>query len=808
MLIGYLNSRALRMPVIRRPLAAKPLRIRTPSFRQSLLALATFASLPAFAQQTPTVADSLQQVVVTGTRRSDRTLGESESPVDVISGRDLQRSGSTELATALAQLLPSLNFPRPSLTDASDAVRPAQLRGLSPDQTLVLIDGKRRHSGAVVNINGSEGRGSAPVDLNAIPVAAIDHIEVLRDGAAAQYGSDAIAGVINIVLKKGSAGGLVGLDLGQTDRGDGATAAGSASIGTALGSSGWVRLALEARHQDYTNRAGVDTRDAATEPRKGLVNNRLGDPDSSQQALVLNAQLDLSADITAYVYGTLSRRKTTSAAFWRTQATAVANGVGSLYPEGFLPLEDSRTTDVGLVAGLRGQAAGWQWDASVNHGGNRFDIDVDNTANYSLGAASPTHFNAGGLRNEETLANLDLSREIDAGLYSPVTLSLGGELREERYEVVAGEPGSYQGGGASGFPGFQPSNAGSHNRHNASVYAGLEGSLTKDFSASAALRAEHYSDFGSATAAKLSGRYVFTPTLSLRGTASTGFRAPSLAQQYFATTSTNLINGALIDAGTFPVNSPAAVALGATPLKAEKSRNISLGVQFQPLHNWQTTLDIYQIDIDHRILLSGNLTLPTALRAALAAQGVNVSAGRYFTNALDTSTRGVDLVSTWQQAWGAAGKTDFTLAYNHNRNSIRHVDDNPAVLTANGLTLIDRVTLARATVSSPESKLVLSADHQLGPWSARLATSRYGSVIVRQSSAALDQTFGAAWLLDTSLGWTGTAWSANVGVDNLTNRYPDHVIAGNAVGGILQYSSFSPFGFNGRTYYAKAAYRW
>ncbi|XHS78285.1 TonB-dependent receptor plug domain-containing protein [Burkholderiaceae bacterium UC74_6] len=777
--------------------------------RRLLASAAALSCAPAFAQtEAPSVENTLQQVVVTGTRRVDRTLGESESPVDVISARELQRTGATELATALAQLLPSLNFPRPSLTDASDAVRPAQLRGLSPDQTLVLIDGKRRHSGSVVNINGTQGRGSAPVDLNAIPVSAIDHIEVLRDGAAAQYGSDAIAGVINIVLKKGGKGGSLDAGVSQTDAGDGTTFSGGVSLGTLLGSSGWARLAVETRHQQRTNRAGVDTRDAATEPRKGQINNRLGDPDSSQNALVLNGQIELWQGVQAYAFGTLSRRESTSAAFWRTKATAAANGVGSIYPEGFLPLEESRTTDTGLVLGLRGQLHGWQWDASINHGGNRFDIGVDNTANYSLGAASPRRFDAGGLRNRETLANIDVSRELNAGLAGPLTLSLGAELREERYEVVAGEPASYQSGGASGFPGFQPSNAGEHKRHNTSVYAGLEGQLTAAFSASAALRAEHYSDFGSATAAKLSGRYVISSALSLRGTASTGFRAPSLAQQYFATTSTNLINGQLVDAGTFPVSSPAAIALGATPLRAEKSRNFSAGVLLQATKDWQTTLDLYQIDIDHRILLSGNLSLPAALRTTLANQGVYVSAGRYFTNALDTRTRGADLVSTLRQGWGSAGSSDFTLAYNYNRNTVRGVDSNPDVLTANNLTLIDRVSLGRATVSSPQSKLVLAAEHQLGPWNGRVAATRYGSYVVRQSDATLDQNFNPAWLLDASLGWSNRNWTVSAGIDNLTNRYPDHVLAANSVGGILQYSSFSPFGFNGRTYYGRLSYHW
>jgi len=787
------------------PLRAIPLAAST------LLAL---LALPAAAQGLPTSTASasavveLNQVVVTGTRRANRTLAESESPVDVISAQDLRSSGSTELATVLGQLLPSLNFPRPSVTDASDAVRPAQLRGLSPDQTLVLVDGKRRHTTGVVNINGSQGRGSSPVDLNAIPVAAIERIEVLRDGAAAQYGSDAIAGVINIVLKKSAKGNTVGLDVGQTDEGDGRRVTGSASLGLSLSDAAWVRLSIESRKQDFTNRAGVDTRDAAAEPRKGQVNNRVGDPDSTQHAAVLNGQLNLDGGLQAYAFGTLSKRDTSAAAFWRTAATAKANNVATLYPEGFLPLQDSTSTDTGLVVGLRGEAAQWRWDASLNHGSNEFKIDVANTANYSLAAASPTRFYAGALKNQQTLANLDLSRDIEAGFAAPVTLALGAEVRREQYDISAGELNSYQGGGASGFPGFQASNAGSHSRHSESVYASAETSLSKDLSASLALRGERYSDFGNASSVKLSSRYVLSPAAALRGTISTGFRAPSLAQQYFATTSTNLINGALVDAGTFPVASAAAAALGAVPLKAEKSSNVSVGLLLQPSRDWQTTIDVYQIDIDKRILLSANLSLPTALRYTLAAQGVLVSAGRYFTNALDTRTRGLDLVSTLRQDWQAWGHSDFSLAYNHNKNTVKHVADNPAVLSANSLTLIDRVTLARATIGSPKDKLVLAVDHSLGAWTARFGATRYGSLTTQGSTAANDQTFNPAWLADVSLGWHSGGLSATVGVDNLNNRYPDRVIAANAVGGILQYSSFSPFGFNGRQYYGRVSYSW
>lgn len=785
------------------------------------LALALLLADAASAQTTPAPAPGasaspeLERVVVTGTRRANRTLAESESPVDVLTARDLQASGSTELATVLAQLLPSLNFPRPSVTDASDAVRPAQLRGLSPDQTLVLIDGKRRHTTSIVNVNGNQGRGSSPVDLNSIPLAAIERIEVLRDGAAAQYGSDAIAGVVNIILRKGGKGGTVALEGGRTSEGDGKHIAGSASVGLELGESGWVRLSIEERKQDFTNRAGPDLRDP-TEPRYGQVNQRLGDPDSRQGAAVLNGQWAFSPALEAYAFATFSRRKTSAAATWRNAQTAVGSGVlrTSLYPQGFLPLEDSITTDTGLVAGLRGEAAGWRWDASVNHGRNRFDLDVSNSVNLSLGANSPTNFDAGSLSNQQTLVNLDVARDFEVGLAAPLTLSAGAEARRERYEIEAGEPNSYTGSGAQGFSGFKPINAGSNSRNSHAVYVGLESALTKSFSAGVALRNEHYSDFGGTTSAKLSSRFVVSPELAFRATASTGFRAPSLAQQFYTITTTNFIvvNGVNtpLETGTFPVGSAAAQALGAQPLKAEKSRNFSVGAAIEPVPGWRTNVDVYQIEIDNRILFSSNLVLPANLQATLAAQGVFASAARYFTNAVDTRTRGIDIVSTWQQKWGAPGKSDFTLAYNHNRTSVVNVAANPALLTANNLTLIDRQTIGRATVASPTSKLALAVEHTLGAWNARLAGTRYGGFTVPQNNATLDQDFGAAWVGDASVGWRGGPWSATVGIDNFNNRYPDPVTsAGNLnTNGIFRYSSFSPFGFNGRQYYARVAYNW
>ncbi|SDL98899.1 iron complex outermembrane recepter protein [Janthinobacterium sp. OK676] len=780
-------------------------------------------SLPmqAQAQQELPAEGELQSVVVTGTFAKNRRTIDSESPIDILTSRDLQSTGSGELATVLARLLPSLNFARATGADASDAVRPAQLRGLSPDQTLVLVNGKRRYTSAVVNVNGSLGRGSAPVDLNAIPLAAIDHVEVLRDGAAAQYGSDAIAGVINIILKKGAAGGDVEVGYGQTQERDGKQKSIKGSAGFALGDDGWVRVSAEVAERDPTNRAGADFRNPL-EPRYGKVNQRYGDPESKPATIFLNSEYRINDNIDWYAFGNYGKRDTSAAATWRTALIADPNNSKQfvqrtpLFPEGFLPLQNSTLTDQSIVTGLRGEAAGWRWDASLNYGSNKFELDLDNTVNQSLGAASPTHFYAGSLKNEQTVFNLDAAREFPVSYFTgPLTVAVGAEARHEKYSIGAGDAASYTGGGSQGFAGFRPANAGSHSRHNESIYVNLEAEATKNLSGGVALRHERYSDFGSTTSAKGSARYAFTDALSLRGTVSSGFRAPSLAQQYYTITTTNfqVVNGVNtpIETGTFAVNTPQARALGAQDLKPEKARNYSLGLQFQPSRNFTTSIDAYRIDIDNRILFSANLVLNNALKSVLAAQGTPVGSGRYFTNAVDTRTEGVDIVSTYRIDLQDKNRLDLTVAYNHNKSKVQKIADNPAILTANNLKLIDRQSIDRITVASPKDKFSLAADYGFGIWNAHGVVTRYGSFTVPQNDVKLDQTYDPQWVLDVSGSVKlGKNWRLVAGIDNVTNRYPAQVTsAGNLnVNGTQPYSIFAPNGFNGRYYYAKAGYSW
>lgn len=601
-----------------------------------LLALATHPALAqsASADAPNDKAKQLDTLVVTGTRATDRTVAESQSPIDIVTPEMLEATGTTELATALARAIPSLNFPRPAITDGTDAVRPAQLRGLSPDQVLVLVNGKRYHTGALVNLNGSQGRGSAPADINSIPIASIERVEVLRDGASALYGSDAIAGVINIVLKGSAKGGTLQATGGKYSAGDGAQYLLSGDAGVALGANGAVHFAAQAGHQDQTNRA---------KPYQGVVEQRYGDPDIDQGAVSYNGSFSPADYITFYSYGIASRRKVLSNGYFRWSGDN--RNIPAIYPNGFLPQIYNVTDDQQWVGGLRSSTAGGlDLDLSANYGHNKLSFDVLNSLNNSMGTASPTDFYAGTLELTQYVLNADFSKQLDWGMAYPVTLAFGAEWRGEEFTESAGEPASYINGGvpsANGtflpgsqvFAGFKPSDAGTFRRNSHAFYVDLESDLTDKLSAGLAGRYEHFSDFGGTTNGKLSMRYAFTDRVALRATASTGFRAPSLPQQFFQSIATNFIAGVPYDIGTFRTSNPAAIALGAEPLKPEKSTNVSLGLVLQPVDGLYVTVDAYHIKIKDRVVLSENLT-STAVRNYLQANGFpGIGGGRYFTNA-------------------------------------------------------------------------------------------------------------------------------------------------------------------------------
>ena len=461
------------------------------------------------------------------------------------------------------------------------------------------------------------------------------------------------------------------------------------------------------------------------------------------------------------------------------------------------------------------------FDASYTYGANELEFDIRNTLNRSMGPSSPTAFYAGALKLEQHVLNLDLNSPLNVGLEYPLTLSYGLEWRGEEFTIGPGEPGSYINGGvllpnnspapsgAQVFPGFRPSDSGSFDRTSTSFYAGLEGDLTEKFSAGIAGRYEDYSDFGSTATGKLTARYAFTDTVALRGTASTGFHAPSLQQQYYQTTSTNFIGGIPFDLVTFRVNHPAAIALGAEPLKPEKSKNLSLGLVLTPVQDLYITVDAYQIEIEDRISLSENLT-SALVRTYLNTHGFPaVAGGRYFTNALDTTTTGIDIIGTY--SWKLdAGQIDWTLGYNYNKTEIDRVAPNPAALAAIDPAALrfGRVELARFEVGAPRDKILLGGTWKIGGFSIGATTTRYGEFSILNANPALDQTFGAKWLLDLSASYAVNGWEFTVGGDNVLDEYPDEVIFANSNSGQLIWPTQSPFGFNGAHVYGRVSYKW
>jgi iron complex outermembrane receptor protein len=785
-------------------------------------------------------AQMLEAVVAVGTRRPDRTATDAPVPVDVLTAADIQATGLTETAQIIQRLAPSVNFPRATVSDGTDHVRPATLRGLAPDQVLVLVNGKRRHNSALVNVNGSVGRGSTAVDLNALPASAIERIEILRDGAAAQYGSDAIAGVINIVLKQGGRREAL-LSAGQTTQGDGRVLQLAGTAGRDFGERGYITLSAEFRDRENTNRSLPDTRQQyfAGDPRnnnRAEINHRQGDSDSRDFGGFLNAAVPLGEVIEAYAFGGLSRRDGESAGFFRRANDA--RTVRSIHPDGFLPLISTTIIDGSGVAGVRGTAAGFRYDLSGVYGRNTFAFDVLNTNNVSMGDASPTDFYAGTLRFDQTTANLDLSRAIALGLPEAVNLAFGAEYRRDGYGIEEGEEASYINGGqlvldgpqagqlaavgAQVFPGFRPSDAKDVSRHNWAGYVDVEITPFRGLLLNVAGRYEDYSDFGSTSDGKLAARMELTPQIALRGAVGTGFRAPSLGQSYFSSTATNflVINGVNtpVDVRTFPAGSPEAAVLGATPLQPEESVNYSAGFAWEPMRELSLTVDAYRIDIDDRIVFSENFT-GTAIRQLFEAAGfVGVTGGRFFTNAIDTRTTGVDVVLQYARSLGP-GMLRFTGGGNLTRTEV--LTDSvvtPPQLIGLGETLFGRVERGRLERGQPRSSLNLALNYALESWTFNLNNRRFGEVSVYgtapvDSPTNTDQTFGARWITDVDVSYRMRGGiTAAIGANNVLGVYPEQNFrsltgADNSNAGIFPYNQISPFGFNGAFYYVRLGWQ-
>jgi iron complex outermembrane receptor protein len=813
---------------------------------------------------------TLEAVSTLGTRGEARTVIDAPVPIDVLSAAEIKQTGRTETAQMIQAIAPSFNFPRTSIGDGTDAVRPATLRGLAPDQTLVLVNGKRRHNSALVNVNGFVGRGSAPVDINAIPASMIDHVEILRDGAAAQYGSDAIAGVMNIVLKKGVPGAFtttVGEDftsynrpdnlapfpgqVGARDARDGRVFQTALDHGWTFSQNGYLHLTGELRDRGFTNRTLPDLRvqyfpgdpreSDPTLPLNGRINHRQGDAATHDVQGFWNAGGTLAA-MEFYTFGGLSVRRSEAPGFWRRPNDD--RTLRNIYPNGFLPMIHGGIDDASAAAGLTGVAGGWNWDLGTVYGGNQFAFTIKNTANVSLGPTSPTQFDAGKLRFRQSTTTLDVNRDIRDVLPFPLNIAAGAEFRADNYSIVAGEYDSWRNGGfkvldANGnpttrpgapgsqvFPGFKADSgtkkgdAGTHTRNNVGFYTDLSSDLTSKLLVDVAGRYENYSDFGSTTTGKLSARYQVVKGFALRGAASTGFRAPSLMQEFFSSTATNFVGGIPFDIKTFPASSAEAQALGASPLKAEKSRNYSVGFATEPFSGLSLTTDYYYVGIDDRIVLSNNFTGDSAA-AALQRIGITgVQGGRYFTNAIDTKTHGYDVIANYGFSMANSGVLRLSAAYNHNRTRVTRVDTLPTNLAGLKSSLFDRVEKGRIEEGNPENNLILTGNYDLHGFGVMARTQRFGQVTSYGTTPSnaygpLDQVFSPKWITDVSGSYAFGRLTFTVGADNVFDVYPDRnnnngsytnppgENGGNSNYGIFPYNGISPFGFNGRFVYTR-----
>lgn len=831
---------------------------------------------------------TLTEIVVLGSRSSaPRTNIESPVPVDVITSKDVKGFAQVDVGQVLNYAAPSFSSNRQTVADGTDHVDPASLRGLGPDQVLVLVNGKRRHNSALVNINGTFGRGSVGTDLNAIPLAAIDKIEVLRDGAAAQYGSDAIGGVINIILKKNTPfnfsmmqGQCYTTALGRNMY-DGQTFQADLSKGFDLWGKGFINIAGQYQSRGATNRGGLDTRPLLYSPipSSGVISSAakaaddataagasfdrndmiVGNSDVKNAGVFINGQYQLNNDLTFYLASGYTNRKGESAGFNRLPSASSQIDL-TIYPNGFLPFIDTRINDYSILGGIKGKSGSWDYDLGHVFGINTFDFNTSNTLNASLPAGtSPSSFYCGRLTFIQNTTTFDVTRKFEMnGPLTALNTSFGAEYRVDNFQIGAGEFYSYASGGVAGkipgaqvFPGFQPApkNALDKSRNNKAVYADFEGDFGPRLMLGAAGRFENYSDFGSRFSYKFTGRYKFYQDFAIRGAIATGFRAPSLQQRYFNNESTQFISGMPQQVLTVNNDNPIVSAFGVGSLKAETSNSYSLGLTGKVSEMFSFTIDAYQIDVHDRIVLSsayqreldanGNQIASGPVNTIL--NGANVSANinsvQFFSNAVSTRTRGLDMVFTDRLNIGSKGdKLTLSAALNFNNTQVG--DINTSNLIANNPVLVNnlfnRLERSRLEAAVPRSKINLSANYTNARWSILLRTVRFGevsyvnakdpSIAANNLPLAIDQTFGAKWVTDLSANYKfSKEFTFGVGVNNLFDVYPDQAYIDprnnpnnltdyttsrdNTFNGRFLYSrNVQQFGFNGRFIFAKIGY--
>lgn len=805
-------------------------------------------------------ASSLSEVVVIGSRSATaRTNIQTAVPVDVITAKEMKAYAQTDVTQILNYVAPSFSSNRQTVSDGTDHIDPASLRGLGPDQVLVLINGKRRHNTALVNINGTFGRGTVGTDMNAIPVAAIERLEVLRDGAAAQYGSDAIAGVINIVLKKETpwaASLMYGQHATNTlgrSFSDGATTQFDLSKGFKVGQRGYVNIGGQYLNREATNRGGIDTRPllysglptkGATESEADFItrfqglkaaddsrakaagldrnNMRIGNAALRNLGFMANGAFGVGKTAEVYFQAGYTNKQGEAAGFYRlpTQGTQIDL---TLYPNGFLPFINTNVNDISASAGIKGERNGWRYDLSNTFGQNSIRFDITNTVNASLPVGtSPTEFYAGKLRFSQNTVNADISKRHQLTTSTSLNTAFGAEYRIDSYGIQAGEERSYSRGfpdgqnirgnnaaGSQVFPGFKPANVLDKSRNNKGIYADLEAEFGPRILIGAAGRYENYSDFGSNFSYKGTGRFTLFKDISLRGAVATGFRAPSLHQRYFNNESTQFVNSLPRQVLTVNNDNTIVRQFGVSSLKPEISQSYSLGLTGKLGRSFTFTVDAYQINIKDRIVFSsqfvregGNLTqgtvngilntvdpvVSTTSATGVVTQTAQINSVQFFTNAISTRTRGLDIVLSDRINIGA-NRLTLTAAANFNNTKVTSITGSDRIEGEQALKarLFDRTEQSRFESSVPRSKINLSANYTMGKWDFFARSVRFGEVTFLNAiplpgtitsgvpyPAENDQTFSAKWVTDLTVTYRFIKnVSATIGANNLFDIYPD-----------------------------------
>jgi iron complex outermembrane receptor protein len=826
----------------------------------SALAMSFALGGAAMAAEEPT--EELEMVIVTGTRTVGLRAVDSPAPVQVLDDTALQRVGQTDLLQAIAQNVPSFNA-QAFGGDTANLTLSAKLRGLSPNHALVLINGKRRHGTANLAVLGGPYQGGASADLNFIPLGAVSRIEVLQEGAAAQYGSDAIAGVVNVILKEDTEGGLAILSTGKYFSGGGETADLMINGGFQPTENSFLNLSYNTRYHGPSFRGDVDPRVLNTtynltstsrlsrypqivnHPDFPYLNRIAGDAEYRLHVLAYNAGYSMG-DTELYSFGTYGNKYAAGIQNYRV-ANLIVGADGSVpFPLGFSPREVFYEDDFAGTIGLKGVAGDWNWDIATTW--SKDDIDVWNkgsmnrslyidTSTATRPGLAPTDTYNGSFITTQWTSQVDVSREYDIGQAGPMNLAFGAEYREDSYEIKPGDAASRYKEGQQAYPGFALTDAGKHKRHNYAIYADVALQPITALKLDLASRYEKFSDFGDTLVFKGTGRYDFSDMFAIRGTASTGFRAPTLAETYYSATNVSPTSAFV----QLPPGSAAARLAGVDGLDAEKSMNFSVGLVAHPGYGMTITADLYQINIDDRIVGSGSLfgsgganNIPAVLAAILAngnvldptvtQTGINI-----FTNGLDTRTRGAEFVLTMPTDFGDFGSVQWSLIGNYTTTKVTKIAAPPSQLTgsAGPASLFDLTAIGNLETTAPKYRVVASGLWTLGPLQVSLKeslygpSSRYDSRVgcplppAAPSARCYKSTIKTALITDLEVSYKVIdSVKLTIGANNLFNYYPDRLnynyrfefLTGNANGFVTQYPTFSPFGINGGYYYGKVAY--